>query len=309
MSDFIRPEVSVEEIGDRIARLSVAPLERGYGETLGNSLRRVLLSSLTGAAVDSIRIDGVMHEFTTIEGVYEDVTDIVLNVKGVVVRSLGTAREGRATINVDGPMTVTAGDFDVPAGFEVVNPDHVVCTLGEGAHLTMSMHISVGRGYLSGEESDDGSIGTVFVDALYSPVVRCAKTVQDFRVGRRTDYDRLVVEVETNGAVAPRDAIVEAASILDQHMQAIMSLGDVADGTIFEDPASGFDESYLDRAIEGLDLSVRAYNCLKRAGIHTVGQLVGYSEDDLLSLRNFGVTSINEVNGKLAEMDLHLRED
>ena len=217
MSEFIRPQVSVEEISENLARVSAEPLERGYGDTLGNSLRRVLLSSLSGAAVEAIQIDGVQHEFTTVEGVYEDVTDIVLNVKGLVFRSMGTGDEAEASISVDGPMTVTGGDFDVPAEFELVNPDHVICTLGAGAHLTMRMRVGVGRGYVSGEDNERESdpIGIIHVDSLYSPVRRCAKAVEACRVGRHTDYDRLVLEIETNGSITPRDAIVEAANIIN----------------------------------------------------------------------------------------------
>ncbi len=312
MSEFIRPQVSVEEISDNLARVSAEPLERGYGDTLGNSLRRVLLSSLSGAAVEAIQIDGVQHEFTTVEGVYEDVTDIVLNVKGLVFRSMGTGDEAEASISVDGPTTVTGGDFDIPAEFELVNPDHVICTLGAGSHLTMRMRIGVGRGYVSGEdnERENDPIGIIHVDSLYSPVRRCAKSVEACRVGRHTDYDRLVLEIETNGSITPRDAIVEAANIINQHMTAFMSLTDedepVEDASIF---AAGTveDNVELDKQIEDLDLSVRSYNCLKRAGIHSVRQLVEFSENDLLNIRNFGVKSIEEVKDKLETMGLSLK--
>ncbi len=312
MSEFIRPQVSVEEISDRLARISVAPLERGYGDTLGNSLRRVLLSSLEGAAVEAISIDGVQHEFTTVDGVYEDVTDIVLNVKGLVFRSMGTGNEAEASISVDGPMTVTAGDFDIPAEFEIVNPDHVICTLAEGAHLTMRMRIGVGRGYVSNEDNERESdpIGVIHVDSLYSPVRRCAKVVENYRVGRRTDYDSLVLEVETNGSMTPRDAVVEASNIINQHMTAFMNLADedepVEDTSIFT-TSTVEDNVELDKQIEDLDLSVRSYNCLKRAGIHSVRQLVEFSENDLLNIRNFGVKSIEEVKDKLETMGLSLK--
>ncbi len=312
MSEFIRPQVSVEEITERIARVSVEPLERGYGDTLGNSLRRVLLSSLEGAAVEAIQIDGVQHEFTTVEGVYEDVTDIVLNVKGLVFRSMGTGDTATATITIDGPATVTGGDFFVPTEFELINPEHVVCTLGEGAHLTMQMRIGLGRGYVSGEdnERENDPIGIISVDSLYSPIRRCAKVVEPCRVGRHTDYDRLVLEIETNGSVTPRDAVVEAANIINQHMTAFMGLADedepVEDSSIF---AVGVEEdnAELDKQIEQLDLSVRSYNCLKRAGIHSVRQLVEFSENDLLNIRNFGVKSIEEVKDKLETMGLSLK--
>lgn len=312
MSEFIRPTVSVEEISDNLARVSAEPLERGYGDTLGNSLRRVLLSSLEGAAVEAIQIDGVQHEFTTVPGVYEDVTDIVLNVKGLVFRSMGTGDEATASINVDGPMTVTGGDFDVPAEFTLVNPDHVICTLGADAHLSMKMRIGIGRGYVSGDDNERESdpIGIIHVDSLYSPVRRCAKSVEPCRVGRHTDYDRLLLEVETNGSISPRDAIVEAANIINQHMTAFMDLADVdepqEDESIFATGAEE-DNAELDKQIEDLDLSVRSYNCLKRAGIHSVRQLVEFSENDLLNIRNFGVKSIEEVKDKLESMGLSLK--
>lgn len=312
MSEFIRPTVSVEEISDNLARVSAEPLERGYGDTLGNSLRRVLLSSLEGAAVEAIQIDGVQHEFTTVPGVYEDVTDIVLNVKGLVFRSMGTGDEATASINVDGPMTVTGGDFDVPAEFTLVNPDHVICTLGADAHLSMKMRIGIGRGYVSGDDNERESdpIGIIHVDSLYSPVRRCAKSVEPCRVGRHTDYDRLLLEVETNGSISPRDAIVEAANIINQHMTAFMGLADVdepqEDESIFATGAEE-DNAELDKQIEDLDLSVRSYNCLKRAGIHSVRQLVEFSENDLLNIRNFGVKSIEEVKDELESMGLSLK--
>lgn len=312
MSEFIRPQVSVEEISENLARVSAEPLERGYGDTLGNSLRRVLLSSLEGAAVEAIQIDGVQHEFTTVEGVYEDVTDIVLNVKGLVFRSMGTGDEATASISIDGPCTVTGGDFKVPAEFELVNEDQVVCTLGEGAHLSMQMRIGTGRGYVAGDdnERDGDPIGIIHVDSLYSPVRRCAKAVEPCRVGQHTNYDRLVLEVETDGSITPRDAVVDAANIVNQHMSAFMALADeeepVEDASIF---ATGVEEdnTELDKQIEDLDLSVRSYNCLKRAGIHSVRQLVEFSENDLLNIRNFGVKSIEEVKDKLETMGLGLK--
>jgi DNA-directed RNA polymerase subunit alpha len=312
MSEFIRPQVSVEEVNENLARVSAEPLERGYGDTLGNSLRRVLLSSLEGAAVQAIQIDGVQHEFTTVPGVFDDVTDIVLNVKGLVFRSNGTADEGVATINVEGPCTVTGGDFSIPSDFELVNADHVICTLGEDAHLTMQMRIGTGRGYVSGDdnEREGDPIGLIHVDSLYSPVRRCAKVVEPCRVGQHTNYDRLILEVETDGSVSPRDAVVEAANIVNQHMTAFMGLADEEepqeDTSIF---AVGVEEdnTELDKQIEDLDLSVRSYNCLKRAGIHSVRQLVEFSENDLLNIRNFGVKSIEEVKDKLEAMGLGLK--
>ena len=312
MSEFIRPQVSVEEINENLARVSAEPLERGYGDTLGNSLRRVLLSSLEGAAVEAIQIDGVQHEFTAVEGVYEDVTDIVLNVKGLVFRSMGTGDEATATINVDGPLHVTGGDFDIPAEFELVNPDHFICDLAEGSHLTMRMRIGVGRGYVSGDDNErpDDPIGLIHVDSVFKPIRRVALAIEPCRVGQQTDYDRLVLEVETNGAIAPREAVVEASNIVTQHMAAFMSLVETDEQpeeiSIFATGQSD-ENSELDKAIEDLDLSVRSYNCLKRAGIHTVRQLVEFSENDLMNIRNFGVKSIEEVKDKLETMGLGLK--
>lgn len=312
MSEFIRPNVSVDEIGANVARVSVEPLERGYGDTLGNSLRRVLLSSLEGAAVEAIQIDGVQHEFTTVEGVYEDVTDIVLNVKGLVFRNTNNSDEAEASISVDGPCKVTGADLDVPMGYELVNPAQYICTLAEGAHLSMRLRLGNGRGYVSGEDNERESdpIGFIHVDSIFSPVRRCAKAVEPCRVGRHTDYDRLVLEVETNGAISPREAVVEAANIINQHMSAFMGLTDFdetqEEASIFA-KADVEDDSELEKQVEDLDLSVRSYNCLKRAGIHSVRQLVDFSENDLLNIRNFGVKSIEEVKEKLESMGLSLK--
>lgn len=312
MSEFIRPQVHVEEISETAARVSVEPLERGYGDTLGNSLRRVLLSSLEGAAVEAIQIDGAQHEFTTIPSMVEDVTDIVLNVKGLVFRTLGTTDEGTATISVDGPCEVTGADFFIPSEFELVNPEQHIATLTEGGHLTMSMRIGYGRGYVSYEQNkrDNDPIGIINVDSLFSPVKRCAKLVEACRVGQHTDYDRLVLEIETNGALSPRDAVVSAANIINQHMAAFMTLTDEPEAeeeiSIFA-PEVTSDNAELDKQIEDLDLSVRSYNCLKRASIHSVRQLVEFSENDLLNIRNFGVKSIEEVKDKLESMCLSLK--
>ena len=312
MSEFIRPNVSVDEIGANVARVSVEPLERGYGDTLGNSLRRVLLSSLEGAAVEAIQIDGVQHEFTTVEGVYEDVTDIVLNVKGLVFRNTNNSDEAEASISVVGPCKVSGADLDVPMGYELVNPAQHICTLAEGAHLSMRLRLGNGRGYVSGEDNERESdpIGFIHVDSIFSPVRRCAKAVEPCRVGRHTDYDRLVLEVETNGAISPREAVVEAANIINQHMSAFMGLTDFdetqEEASIFA-KADVEDDSELEKQVEDLDLSVRSYNCLKRAGIHSVRQLVDFSENDLLNIRNFGVKSIEEVKEKLESMGLSLK--
>ena len=313
MSEFIRPQVIVENISDSFARFTVEPLERGFGDTLGNSLRRVLLSSLDGAAVEAIHIEGVQHEFQALKGVREDVTDIVLNVKGLVFKANGLGDEATATIDIDGPTVVTGDDFFVPAEFDLVNPEHVIATLEDGVHLTMSMRIGTGRGSVPGEMNarSDDSIGIIHVDSLFSPVRRCTKLVEPCRVGQRTDYDSLVLEVETNGAISPSEALVQAANIVNQHVNAFLTLTAVADvpeeTSIFAQEETS-DNVELDKRIDDLDLSVRSFNCLKRAGIHSVRQLLDFSENDLLNIRNFGVKSIEEVKDKLASMGMGLKQ-
>ena len=313
MSEFIRPQVSVENVNDSFARFTIEPLERGFGDTLGNSLRRVLLSSLDGAAVEAIHIEGIQHEFQALKGVREDVTDIVLNVKGLVFKANGQGDEATATVDIDGPAVVTGEDFFVPAEFDLVNPECVIATLEDGAHLTMSMRIGRGRGYVPGEMNarSDDSIGIIHVDSLFSPVRRCTKLVEPCRVGQRTDYDSLVLEIETNGAVSPSDALVQASNIINQHMNAFLSLATTTetpeDTSIFAQEETN-DNVELDKRIDDLDLSVRSFNCLKRAGIHSVRQLLDFSENDLLNIRNFGVKSIEEVKDKLASMGMSLKQ-
>ncbi len=312
MSEFMRPKVTVEEVDDNTARFIMEPLERGYGYTLGNSMRRVLLSSLDGAAATAISIEGVHHEFTSAEGVIEDVTDIVLNVKGLVFSVQGAEEEATATLVAEGPCTVTGADLEVPTEFQLVNPDHVIATLAEGGKLEMSIRIGIGRGYVSAERNKrtEDPIGIIHVDSLFSPVRRCTMDVTDTRVAQRTDYDKLILEVETNGSVSPVDVICQSANIISQHMAAFMTLGgedeeaEVASIFAAEGPNKN---SELEKQIEELDLSVRSYNCLKRAGIHSVRQLVEYSEQDLLNIRNFGAKSIEEVKDKLHSMELDLK--
>ncbi len=316
MTEFMRPTVTIEEVNDTVARYIVEPLERGYGYTLGNCMRRVLLSSLNGAKATAIQIEGVQHEFTTAEGVVEDITDIVLNVKGLVFSALNDDVESAvAYVTAEGPCTVTGADISVPTEFTLVNPEHVIATVADGGILNMAIRIGVGRGYVSAERNkrDEDRIGTIPVDSLYSPVRRCTMNVEDTRVGQRTDYDRLVLEVETDGSMNPTDAVCRAANIINQYMGAFLSLtslpedegGEVA--SIFA-PEGQESNVELDKRIEDLDLSVRSYNCLKRAGIHSVRQLVEYSENDLLNIRNFGTKSIEEVKDKLISMDLNLKQ-
>jgi len=312
MTEFMRPQVTIEQVNDTLARFIVEPLERGYGQTLGNSMRRVLLSSLDGAAATSIQIDGILHEFSSADGVIEDVTDIVLNVKGLVFSSMKIIEEATASINATGPCVVTGADLSIPTGFNLVNPDHVIATLADGGSLEMKIRIGVGRGYISAERNKRSSdpIGIIHIDSLFSPVQRCTMDVTDTRIGQRTDYDKLVLEVETNGSITPQEAVVRAANIINQHMDAFMSLSNeeaVSEAPSIFAPEGAGKNNELEKMVEDLDLSVRSYNCLKRAGIHSVRQLVEFSENDLLNIRNFGAKSIEEVKDKLQSMDLGLK--
>jgi len=311
MTEFMRPQVTVDRIDDRVARYVVEPLERGFGYTLGNCMRRVLLSSLQGAAATSIRIEGIQHEFASIDGVREDVTDIVLNVKGLVFRDAGVGTgDAVATLSVSGPAVVTGADLKVPTEFELVNPEHVIATLNDGAKLDMSIRVGVGRGYVSADRNKraEDPIGVITIDSLFSPVARCTYVVENTRVGQRTDYDKLTLEVETNGALDPGDAVARAGRIIDEHMMLFVEHASttISDEGIF---AAAVDEgeSVLDTPIEELDLSVRSYNCLKRQGVNTIGQLTECSEQDLLNIRNFGAKSIEEVKDKLQGMGLGLK--
>ena len=312
MTEFMRPQATVEQVSDTLARFIVEPLERGYGQTLGNSMRRVLLSSLDGAAATAIKIEGIQHEFSSAEGVIEDVTDIVLNVKGLVFSSMKIIEEATATINATGPCVVTGADLNIPAGFNLVNPEQVIATLADGGSLEMSIRIGVDRGYISAERNkrSNDPIGVIHIDSLFSPVRRCTMDVTDTRVGQRTDYDKLVLEVETNGSITPQEAVVRAANIINQHMDAFLLLSDdevTTDVTSIFAPEGAGKNNELEKMVEDLDLSVRSYNCLKRAGIHSVRQLVEFSENDLLNIRNFGAKSIEEVKDKLQSMELGLK--
>ncbi len=316
MTEFMRPTVTVEEVNDTVARYIVEPLERGYGNTLGNSMRRVLLSSLDGAKATAIQIEGVQHEFTTAEGVIEDITDIVLNVKGLVFRPMVDDIEGDVTAHVyaEGPCTVTGENLEVPTEFMLVNPEHVIATVADGGQLDMTIRIGIGRGYVSAERNKrtEDPIGIIHVDSLFSPVRRCTMFVTDTRVGQRTDYDKLILEVETDGSLSPTEAVCSAANIINQYMGAFLSLAEPTDDEDVEIPSIFAPEGQevnadLEKQIEDLDLSVRSYNCLKRAGIHSVRQLVEFSENDLLNIRNFGAKSIEEVKDKLISMDLNLK--
>jgi DNA-directed RNA polymerase subunit alpha len=305
-----RPVLSEEVVADNRSRFVIEPLEPGFGYTLGNSLRRTLLSSIPGASLTSIRIDGVLHEFSTIPGVKEDVTEIILNLKALVVSSEHD-EPVVMYLRKQGAGAVTAADIAPPAGVEIHNPDLHLATLNDSGKIEMEMTVERGRGYVSAAQnkSGDQEIGRIPVDSIYSPVLAVTYKVEATRVEQRTDFDRLVVDVETKNSVTPRDAMASAGKTLVELFGLARELNVEAEG-IEIGPSNGDGALASDLAlpIEELDLTVRSYNCLKREGIHTVGELVGRSEADLLDIRNFGAKSIDEVKDKLAEMNLALKD-
>ena len=290
----------------------VEPLERGYGTTLGNSLRRVLLSSLPGYAITSVKIDGVLHEFSTIDGVKEDVTEIVLNLKGVILKING---DGPKTIYIDasGKCEVTAGDIQVDADVEILNPEHVIANLEEGGVLKMELTCDKGRGYVSAERNKQlmqPIIGVIAIDSIYTPVLKVNYTVENTRVGQITDYDKLSLEAWTDGTISAQEAISLGAKILTDHLDLFVDLSDEARETetmiVKNDDSKG---KILEMTIEELDLSVRSFNCLKRAGINTVEDLTNRTEEDMMRVRNLGRKSLEEVIAKLESLGLSLRKD
>ena len=302
-----RPQVSEEEISDVRSKFTIEPLEPGFGYTLGNSLRRTLLSSIPGAAVTQIKIDSVLHEFSTIEGVTEDVTDVVLNLKQLVIRD-ENEEPSTVYLRATGPGEVTGKDIELPAGIEVLNPDHHIATLNDGATLSMELRIDQGRGYVSAGNASKEAIGTIPIDAIFSPVKRVTYEVEPTRVEQMTNYDRLILDVQTDGSITPSDALSAAGSTMVELFQLFAGLGEGTGGLILG-PEPGEEEvtGVLAQPIEDLDLTVRSYNCLKREGVTTVGELVEKSEDDLLEIRNFGQKSIDEVKAKLEELGLGLK--
>ncbi len=291
----------------------VEPLERGYGTTLGNSLRRVLLSSLPGVAVTSVKIDGVLHEFSTVEGVKEDVTEIVLNIKSLVLKING---DGPKTVYVEaqGPCEVTAASIKCDSEVEILQPDTHIATVGEGGRLFMEITLDKGRGYVPAERNKQlmkPVIGVIPVDSIYTPVVKVNYTVSNTRVGQITDYDKLALEVWTNGTISAQDAVSLAAKIVTDHLQLFVDLsGDAySDGSIMVEKDDKGKEKALEMTIEELDLSVRSFNCLKRAGINNVEDLISKTEDDMMKVRNLGRKSLEEVINKLASLGFSLRDE
>ncbi|MHB1065407.1 MAG: DNA-directed RNA polymerase subunit alpha [Georgenia sp.] len=305
-----RPTLTEEVVSDYRSRFVIEPLEPGFGYTLGNSLRRTLLSSIPGAAVTSIRIDGVLHEFSTIPGVKEDVTEIILNIKNIVVSSEND-EPVVMYLRKQGPGVVTAGDITPPAGVEVHNPDLHVATINAKGKLEIELSVERGRGYVSAvqNKSADAEIGRIPIDSIYSPVLKVTYKVEATRVEQRTDFDKLIVDVETKNAIEPRDALASAGKTLVELFGLARELNVEAEGIeIGPSPTDTALAQDLALPIEDLGLLSRSYNCLKREGIHTVGELVARSEADLLDIRNFGAKSIGEIKEKLAGLDLSLKD-
>ena len=311
MIEFEKPNITKIDENKDYGIFVVEPLERGYGTTLGNSLRRVLLASLPGAAVTSINIEGVLHEFDTVPGVREDVRQIILNIKGIAVKSYV---EGEKTIELDveGPAEVTAGDILTDSDIEIVNPNHYLFTIGEGASLKAVMTVNTGRGYVPADENkkDDAPVGTLAVDSIYTPVKKVNYQVEPARVGSNDGFDKLTLEIMTDGTIIPEDALGLSARILTQHLDLFTNLTEMAKSTdVMKETEKVSDDRVLDRTIEELDLSVRSYNCLKRAGINTVFDLTEKTEPEMMKVRNLGRKSLEEVKVKLADLGLGLKND
>lgn len=314
MFDFEKPRIEIAEISEdkKYGRFVVEPLERGYGTTLGNSLRRIMLSSLPGAAVSQVKIDGVVHEFSTIPGVREDVTEIIMNIKSIAIRNNSDSNEAKlAYIEYAGEGVVTAGDIHVDPDIEILNPDLVIATLNGGADskLYMEFTITKGRGYVSADKNkrDDLPIGVISVDSIYTPVERVNLTVDNTRVGQITDFDKLTLDVYTNGTLAPDEAVSLAAKVLSEHLNSFIDLSESAKSAeVMAEPVNNEKEKVLEMSIDELELSVRSYNCLKRAGINTVEELTNRTSEDMMKVRNLGRKSLEEVLSKLKELGLSL---
>lgn len=310
MIEFEKPKITKIDENKDYGRFVVEPLERGYGTTLGNSLRRVLLASLPGAAITSINIEGVLHEFDTVPGVREDVMQIILNVKGIAVKSY-VQDEKTIELDVEGPAAVTAGDILTDSDIEIVNPDHYLFTIGEGASVKATMTVNTGRGYVPADENkkDDAPVGTLAVDAIYTPVSKVNYQVEPARVGSNDGFDKLTLEIMTNGTIIPEDALGLSARILTEHLDLFTNLTEVAlTAEVMKEAETSSDDRILDRTIEELDLSVRSYNCLKRAGINTVFDLTEKTEAEMMKVRNLGRKSLEEVKLKLTDLGLGLKE-
>lgn len=315
MIEIEKPRIETEELTEdgKYGKFVVEPLERGFGNTLGNSLRRVLLSSLEGCAVTSIKIDGVLHEFSTIPGVKEDVTEIVLNMKSVVAKLYETSPKV-VEISAEGPCVVTAGDIKCDSEVEILNPEQHIATLGEDAKLNMEITIDKGRGYIPAERnkliSGNNVIGVLPIDSIYTPVLKVNYTVDNTRVGQITDYDKLTLDVWTNGVINAQEAVSLAAKVLTEHLNLFVNLSDKASSAeVMVEKDDKGKEKILEMTIEDLDLSVRSFNCLKRAGINTVEDLINKSEEDMMKVRNLGRKSLEEVIQKLNSLGFSLQKE
>jgi DNA-directed RNA polymerase subunit alpha len=314
--DFEKPRIEIAEISEdkRFGRFVVEPLERGYGTTLGNSLRRIMLSSLPGSAVSQIKIDGVVHEFSVIPGVKEDVTEIVLNIKNLAIKNNSDTNEPKiAYIEQEGEVVVTAGDIQSDPDIEILNPDQVIATLcgGPESRLYMELTITNGRGYVSADRNkkDELPIGVIPIDSVYTPVERVNLSVENTRVGQITDYDKLTLDVYTDGTLAPDEALSLAAKVLSVHLDSFIDLSEHAKtAEIMVEKEDNEKEKVLEMSIDELELSVRSYNCLKRAGINTVEELTNKTAEDMMKVRNLGRKSLEEVLSKLKELGLSLRQ-
>ena len=307
--DLIRPRsvpVEDETLTDYFGKFVAEPLERGFGLTLGNSLRRVLLSSLQGAAITAVKIDGALHEFTSVPDVVEDVTEIVLNLKEVIVRS-HTSKSVTLRVDKDGPCEVTAGDIQVTDQIQILNPDHVLCTVSKGGRFAAELTINVGRGYVSADRNKTPGmpIGTIPIDALFSPIRKVNYTVTNARVGQQTDYDKLTLEVWTNGTVTPQDSVAFAAKILKEQLNVFINFQEEEEPVVHESSEEPLNEN-LFRSVEELELSVRSANCLQNANIHIIGELVQKTEPEMLKTKNFGRKSLKEIKEILSDMGLSL---
>lgn len=313
MIEIEKPVIETVEVSEdgKFGKFVIDPLERGYGTTLGNSLRRILLSSLPGAAVTNIQIDGVLHEFTAIDGVVEDVTAIILNLKKLALK-LHTEETKTIELDIEGVAEVTAGDIIHDSDVEIMNPDLYLCTVSEGGHLHIRMEAERGRGYVDAEDNkhDDMPIGVLPIDSIYTPIKRVNYNVENTRVGEQDQFDKLTLDVWTDGSISPEDGLSLAAKIMTEHLDIFVNLTEEArDAEIMVEKEETQMEKMLEMTIEELDLSVRSYNCLKRAGINTVQELTGKTESEMMKVRNLGRKSLEEVKNKLAELDLSLREE
>ncbi|MDD6038812.1 MAG: DNA-directed RNA polymerase subunit alpha [bacterium] len=314
MFEFEKPKIEIAEISEdkKYGRFVVEPLERGYGTTLGNSLRRIMLSSLPGAAVSQVKIDGVLHEFSSIPGVKEDVTEIIMNIKNLAIKNTSPTNESKvAYIEFEGEGIVTAGDIQTDPDIEIMNPDLVIAHLNGGAdcRLYMELTITNGRGYVSAEKnkSEELPIGVISVDSIYTPVERVNLSIENTRVGQITDYDKLTLDVYTNGTLDPDEAISLAAKVLSEHLSLFIDLSDAAINVdVMVEKEDNAQAKVLEMNIDELELSVRSYNCLKRAGINTVEELTNRTPEDMMKVRNLGRKSLEEVLAKLKELGLQL---